>query len=91
MGNFQSLVTLGGREESFDLAKISIDTPFLTGVVTACALKNYPKNVRYFDLLVGNGGVLDSLVAQDPASEVVDLWYKLHSPIPDVESLLPCS
>ena len=91
LGKSQSLVTFGGREESFDLAEISIDTPFLTGVVTACVLKNYPEKFRYFDLLVGNGGVLGSPVAQDPSSEVVDFWYKSHSPISEDEFSLPCS
>ena len=87
----QCIVTFSGRREHFDLARINVDTPFLKGVVTACVLRDYPEKLRYFDLLVGNGGVLDSPIALDPSSENVDLWYESHFPRISEKTLLPCS
>ena len=73
-GTFQQLVTFGGKEESFPLAYIEVDTPFIKGKVKACVLQSYPDKFRYYDILIGNGGVLESPVAADPSPQLVQTW-----------------
>merc|ERR1711895_264470 len=59
-GTFQQLVTFGGKEERFPLAYIEVNTPFLSGKIVACVLQSYPEKFRNYDILIGNGGVLES-------------------------------
>ena len=73
-GSSQKVVTFGGKEESFDLAKIQVDTPFISGSIVACVLRNYPEKFRYFDVLIGNGGILNSPVALDPSPDIINDW-----------------
>ena len=75
-GTYQKLVTFGGKEESFPLAYIEVNTPFLTGRVIACVLQSYPEKCRYFDILIGNGGTLESPIAAD-SSPVLDNPYSI--------------
>ena len=71
---YQKLITFGGTCERFKLAKIEVDTPFISGPITACVLSEYPEQFRYYDILIGNGGVLGSPVAKNPDSELIDAW-----------------
>ncbi|NQZ62984.1 reverse transcriptase domain-containing protein [Crocosphaera sp.] len=73
-GTFQQLVTFGGREESFPLAYIEVNTPFIQGKVKACVLQSFPEKFRYYDILIGNGGVLESPVAADPSPQLLQTW-----------------
>ena len=74
IGSSQKVVTFGGKEESFDLAEIQVDTPFISGSIVACVLRNYPEKFRHFDVLIGNGGVLNSPVALDPSPDIINDW-----------------
>ena len=78
-GRTLSLITFGGRKETFRLADIVIDTPFLKGKVSACVLENYPVDCMYYDVLVGNGGTLGSPKSLDPSPDVIVAWEALHS------------
>ena len=69
-GTFQQLVTFGGKEESFPIAYIEVNTPFIKGKVMACVLQSYPEKFRYYDILIGNGGGLESQVAADPSPQL---------------------
>ena len=73
-GKCQQLVTFGGKEESFPLAYIEVNTPFLSGKVLACVLYSYPEKFRFYDILIGNGGVLESPVAADPSPHLLQTW-----------------
>ena len=73
-GHYQQLVTFGGKEESFPLAHIEVNTPFLSGKVIACVLQSYPEKFRYYDILIGNGGTLESPIAADPSPQLVKTW-----------------
>ena len=75
-GRTQTLITFGGKEETFRLATITVDTPFLQGKVTAYVLEEYPDDYKYYDVLIGNGGTLDSPIAQNPSPRVVDRWQQ---------------
>ena len=75
----QKLITFGGSCETFRLAEIEVDTPFISGKLIACVLSDYPDNFRYYDVLIGNGGVLKSPVARDPQPEIVDSWVDCHA------------
>ena len=77
-GKTLSLITFGGRKETFKLADIVIDTPFLKGKVSACVLDNYPENFMYYDILVGNGATLGSPRSFDPIAEVIVEWERSH-------------
>ena len=77
-GKTLSLITFGGRKETFKLADIVIDTPFLKGKVSACVLDNYPENFMYYDILVGNGATLGSPRSLDPIAEVIVEWERSH-------------
>ena len=87
-GTYQQLVTFGGKEESFPLAYIEVNTPFLTGRVIACVLQSYPEKFRYYDILIGNGGVLESPVAADPSPQLLQTWRDEN--LRPVESV-PCN
>ena len=78
-GKTLSLITFGGRKETFKLADIVIDTPFLKGKVSACVLDNYPEEFMYYDVLVGNGGTLGSPRSLDPSTDVIVTWETLHN------------
>ena len=78
LGKTLSLITFGGKKETFDLANICIDTPFIQGKVTACVLDNYPPDYMYYDVLIGNGGTLGSPTALDPSPDVVKAWEETH-------------
>ena len=75
-GRTQSLITIGGKKETFRLATITVDTPFLQGKVTAYVLEGYPDDYKYYDVLIGNGGTLDSPQTLDPSPRVVDRWQQ---------------
>ena len=77
-GDKLSLITFGGKIETFNLAKIHINTPFLAGNIVACVLEDYPEKHRCYDLLIGNGSTLGSPRALDPSPEVVDKWESAH-------------
>ena len=77
-GKTISLITFGGRKETFKLADIVIDTPFIKGKVSACVLDNYPTDFMYYDILVGNGGTLGSPVSRDPIADVIVKWETSH-------------
>ena len=66
-----------------------MDTPFISGSIVACVLRNYPENFRYFDVLIGNGGVLDSPVALDPSPDIVNDWYNSQKE-DDGQRAVPC-
>ena len=89
VGSSQKVITFGGKEESFDLAKIQVDTPFISGSIVACVLRNYPEKFRYFDVLIGNGGVLDSPVTLDPSPDIVNDWYNRQKE-DDGQRAVPC-
>ena len=74
-----TLITFGGKTESFELANIIVDTPFIQGKITACVLDDYPPEYMYYDVLIGNGGTLGSPIASDPNSVVVKLWEESHA------------
>lgn len=74
-----TLITFGGKTESFNLANITVDTPFLQGKITACVLDDYPPEYMYYDVLIGNGGTLDSPIASDPGFDVVKRWEDSHT------------
>ena len=74
IGRSQQLVTFGGSEESFPLAKIHVDTPFISGEIIVCVLNNYPEKYRYYDVLIGNGGTLESPIALDPSPDIINCW-----------------
>ena len=75
VGKSQKIVTFGGKEEeTFDLARMYVNNPSISGNLIACVLRDYPERFRYFDVLVGNGGVLDSPLALDPSPEIIDQW-----------------
>ena len=80
-GKYQQLVTFGGKEESFPLAYIEINTPFLSGKVLACVLQSYPEKFRSYDILIGNGGVLESSVAADPSPHLLQTWRDENLPV----------
>ena len=75
-GRYQQLVTFCGKEESVPLAYIQVNTPFLSGKVLACVLQSYPEKFRYYDILIGNGGVLESPVAADPSPKFLRTWER---------------
>ena len=50
-----SLITFGGKRETFQLARVTIDTPFINETILACVLNDYPEEFMYFDVLIGNG------------------------------------
>ena len=77
-GKTLSLITFGGRKETFKLADIVIDTPFIKGKVSACVLDNYPTDFMYYDVLVGNGGTLGSPISRDPIADVIVEWETSH-------------
>ena len=84
-GKYQKLITFGGKCENFPLAEIFVDTPFISGTITVCVLSGYPEKFRYYDLLIGNGGILKSPIAKDPHPDLVSRWVKEHphtDPIP---------
>ena len=84
-GKYQKLITFGGKCENFPLAEIFVDTPFIYGTITVCVLSGYPEKFRYYDLLIGNGGILKSPIAKDPHPDLVSRWVKEHphtDPIP---------
>lgn len=74
----QKLITFGGKQESFPLAKIFVETPFISGWIEACVLQAdiYPEKFRYYHVLIGNGGVGGSPRALDPGADVVDRWHR---------------
>ena len=77
-GEQLSLITFGGKIEQFSLAKIHVDTPFLSGQIVACVLEDYPEKHRCYDLLIGNGSTLGSPRALDPSPQVVEEWDSAH-------------
>ena len=76
--NTQKLITFGGKSETFSLAEIQVDTPFVSGTITACVLRDYPEKFRDYDILIGNGNVLGSPVARDPHPDLISSWTKDH-------------
>ena len=90
VGKSQKIVTFGGKEETFDLARINVNTPFISGNVIVCVLRDYPERLRYFDVLIGNGGVLDSPLALDPSPDIVDQWSNNRDVVVD-DSSVPCN
>ena len=80
-GKSLSLITFGGKRETFQLARVTIDTPFISQSVLACVLSDYPEEYMYFDVLVGNGDTLGSPKALDPSPEVVQRWEEIHSTV----------
>ena len=40
----------------------------------ACVLQSYPEKFRYYDIMIGNGGVLESQVAADPSPQLLQTW-----------------
>ena len=82
-GKTLSLITFGGKRELFKLANVQVDTPFVKGLVTACVLENYPENVRYYDLLIGNGDTLGSPKSLDPTPDVIEKWKSSHPDLYD--------
>ena len=40
----------------------------------ACVLRSYPEKFRYYDILIGNGGTLESPVASDPSPQLLKTW-----------------
>ena len=75
----QKLITFGGTSEDFRLAEIEVDTPFISGKITACVLRDYPEKFRYYDILIGNGDVLGSPVAHDPHPDIISAWNSDHT------------
>ena len=47
-GKSQKIVTFGGKEEIFDLARINSYSPFISWNLIACVLKNYPRKIQIF-------------------------------------------
>ena len=76
--NTQKIITFGGKSESFSLAEIQVDTPFISGTITACVLRDYPDNFKNYDILIGNGDVLGSPVARDPHPDLISSWTSDH-------------
>ena len=76
--NTQKIITFGGKSESFSLAEIQVDTPFISGTITACVLRDYPDNFKNYDILIGNGDVLGSPVAHDPHPDLISSWTSDH-------------
>ena len=75
-----TLITLGFKAETFNLAKICIDTPFKKGDITACVLDDcLPDYAFYDDVLIGNGGTLDSPISIDPNPNVSKTLEDSHS------------
>ena len=68
-GKPQKIVIFGVREETFDLARVNVNTPFISGNLIACDLQGYSERFTYFDVLVGNVVVLDSPLALDPSPD----------------------
>ena len=68
-GRYQQLVTFGGKEESFPLAYIEV-----SGRVMLCVLQSYPEKFSYYDILIGNGGTLESPVAANLSPQLVKTW-----------------
>ena len=64
--------------KNFPLARVEVDTLFITGPITVCVLSGYPEKFRYYDLLIGNGGILDSPVADDPHPDLLSKWASSH-------------
>ena len=77
-GRSISLITFGGKKETFQLAKVNVDTPFISGSVLACVLSDYPDECMYFDVLIGNGDTLGSPRTCDPSPDVVLRWEESH-------------
>ena len=76
--NTQKIITFGGKSETFSLAEIQVDTPFISGTITACVLRDYPDNYKNYDILIGNGDVLGSPVAHDPHPDLISSWISDH-------------
>ncbi|PVD27454.1 hypothetical protein C0Q70_12614 [Pomacea canaliculata] len=49
LGKNQTCLTFGGRKEVFPLARVQVDTPFFTGPLTCCVIKN-----PVTDVIIGN-------------------------------------
>ena len=89
----QKLITFGGTSEDFCLAEIEVDTPFISGKIIACVLRDYPEKFRYYDILIGNGDVLGSPVAHDPHPDIISSWTDDHAnllPSNQVETRSSC-
>ena len=81
LSNTQKLITFGGACETFRLAEIDVDTPFIVGKIKACVISGISDTNRCFDILIGNGGVLDSPAARDPHPDVISSWSSCHEPL----------
>ena len=93
LGKSQDLITFGGKKETFPLARLQVDTPFIAGEIIVCVLDNYPEKFRYFDVLIGNGGTLGSPFALDPSPEVISSWnYDKGENVNDsiLDDIAPC-
>ena len=71
----------GGKIETYQLADIVVDTPFIKGKISACVLENYPNEYMYYDVLIGNGGTLNSPRALVPTPEVIMKWEASHNDV----------
>ena len=81
LGESINLITFGGNKESFPLAKIFVDTPFITGYIIVCVIQNYPDNQRVYDVLIGNGNSPSDKNICLPTLEVIDEWERKHKHI----------
>ena len=60
LGSSFRCVSVGGREEEFPLAKVSVESPYFSGEMTCCVL-----DAPVADFIVGNVPQVPSLVSQD--------------------------
>ena len=61
-GKRQKVISFGGKCHEYPLARVEVITPMLKGTILACVMKDVSPS---FDLLIGNGGVLNFVAPKD--------------------------
>ena len=61
-GKRQKVIGFGGQCHEYPLARVEVITPMLKGTILACVMKDVSPS---FDLLIGNGGVLNFVAPKD--------------------------
>ena len=62
-------------------ARLSDWLRFIAGKIIAYVLSGIPHADRCYDVLIGNGGLLDSQLARDPQPNVIFSWLGHYEPM----------
>ena len=76
-GKWQKVIGFGGQCHEYPLARVEVITPMLKGTILACVMKDFSPS---FDLLIGNGGVLNFVAPQDDRGNGGTMRYLTGKP-----------